>query len=171
MILCPIKKLNFCTIKKYFSKATILYAIFDRLGLQAYNLGYKTESAILLSLFADCDLPDRQQLFADLGIQVFYNSLKDAQKEFDTVSKQKSDEVTLQDNESEAATQILNEIFPPLTSLVAMVQLYSQMEPETYSESYNQIVTCTTEINTVARARKTRRQNSNDATNTTPPVN
>jgi hypothetical protein len=144
-------------------KAAKLYAVIDKYGAQTYALGYKAESATLLALFTEFDRPENQQLISDLGILAFYNSLKESENAFISVSNQKSDEKTVQTNESEAATDILPEIFPALTNLVSMLQLYSQLEPATYGDIYKQVVTSITEINTVARARKTRKQNISEA--------
>lgn len=145
------------------SKASVLYSTIDKLGVQAYQLGYKAETAVLISLFADFDQDSKTQLLTDLEVLPFYESLKTAQAAFVVASTQKSDEKTLRTAETEAATDILNEIFPALTSQVAMIQLYSQEEPEIYSDSYNQILTSIIEINTTARARQTRKQNEADA--------
>ncbi|HBL77592.1 MAG: hypothetical protein A2W90_03235 [Bacteroidetes bacterium GWF2_42_66] len=139
-------------------KANPLYTIIDKYGAQAYRLGYKAETAMLLSLFDEFNLPENQQRLTDLGILAFYQSLKTAQESFDLISKQKSDEKTTLDNESEAVSSVVQEMFPALINLVAWLQLYSQLNPETYGEIYNQIVTYVTEINTVARARRTRKK-------------
>jgi len=141
------------------SKAAKLYAIIEKYGTQIYKLGYTAESATLLSLFVEFDRPVNQQLLSDLGILIFYSSLKGSESAFVSVSRQKSDEKTTITNDSEAATSIVNELLPSLTNMVAMLQLYSQLEPVTYSEKYKQVVTHITEINTVARARKTRKKN------------
>jgi hypothetical protein len=146
-------------IEEVNSSAAKLYATLDKLGLQAYQLGYKAETAVLISLFADFDLADRTQLLADIGALPFYKSLKNAQAAFDTASSQKSDEKTVLTSETEAATSIMAEMIPALTSLVSLVQLYTQTDAETYGESFNQIVTCITETNATARARKTRKEN------------
>jgi len=144
------------------AKGTKLYSIIEKLGTNVYRLGYKAESAILLSLFVEFDKPENQQLLAELGILPYYNSLKEAQASFDSVSSQKSDEKTLQSNESEAATMVLVEMIPALTSLVAMLQLYSELEGGIYTDMFNRVVTAITEINTTARARKTRKQNQKE---------
>ena len=150
-------------IEEVSSKAAKLYAIFDKYGTQIYKLGYKAESAILLSLQKEFDQPENQQLLSELGVIMFYESLKAAEENFSSVNKQKSDEKTAQTTESEAATEILKEMFPILTNLVAMLQLDSQFDPKTYGAAYNQVITDITEINAVARARRTRKQNNNDA--------
>jgi len=154
--------ISYSRIEELAKKAGKLYSIVEKLGTNAYRLGYKAESAILLSLFVEFDKPENQQLLAELGIIQYYNSLKESQATFESVSSQKSEEQTLQNNESEAATLILGEMVPAFTGLVAMLQLYSQLEPETYSDMFNRVVTCITETNTVARARKTRKQNQKE---------
>lgn len=141
------------------AKGAKLYAIIEKLGKNLYSLGYKAESALLLSLFVEFDKPENQQLLADLGILPYYVSLKEAQAAFETVSSQKSEEQTLQNSDSEAATMVMVEMMPAFTSLVAMLQLYADLEPAIYGDAYNRVVTCITETNTVARSRKTRKQN------------
>ena len=45
---------------------------------------------------------------------------------------------------------------------MALVQLNNQYDPVTYGDIYNQLVTYINEINTAARAQKTRKQNNNE---------
>ena len=144
------------------SKAAKLYAIIDKYGSQIYKLGYKAESATLLSLFREFEQSENQQLLSDLGVIAFYGSLKAAEDKFVSVSQQKSEEKTVQTNESEAATTVLKELLAELTKLVSMLQLYSQFDSDNYGTAYNQVITYITEINAVARARKTRKQNNKD---------
>jgi len=148
------------------AKASKLNTTIERVGKNLYSLGYKAESARLLTLFVEFDKPDNQLLLADLGIIQYYNSLKVSQEAFELVSSQKSEEQTLKDNDSEAATLVMGEMIPAFTSLVAMLQLYAELEPATYSEMYNRVVTFISETNTVARARKTRKHNKPEATPT-----
>jgi hypothetical protein len=146
------------------TNAAKLYAIIDKYGAQIYKLGYKAETAMLISLFNEFDLAVNQKLLTGLNIGMFYESLKAAQIAFDAVSQQRSEEINVKTNESEAATQILEEMFPALISLVAMIQLYYQLEPAKYGTIYNQLNTYITEVNTTARARKTRKQKSGNTT-------
>lgn len=145
-------------------KAVKLYAVIEKYGVQIYSLGYKAESATLLALFTELDKPENQQLLMELGLQIYYNSLKDAEIAFNSISIQKSDEKTIISNESEAATTVLQELLPSLTGLVSMLQLYSQLEPAIYDETFKKVVTYIIEINTVARARKTRKQTESTTT-------
>lgn len=142
-------------------KAAKPYAIIAKYSGKAYRMGYKEETANLISLFSEFDLPANNTLLKDLGILPFYESLKTAQIAFDTVSKQKSDQKTDQTSDSEAATYILTELTPAMTNVMAMIELNNQLEPEAYGEIYNQLVTYINEINAAARARKTRKQNGN----------
>ena len=144
------------------AKASRLYTIIDKYGTQLYKLGYQAETAMLISLFADFDQTENRLLLADLGILPFYDSLKAAQEAFNLISEQKAEELTEYKNESEAATEILPELFPALTSLVAIIQLYYHLDPPKYGVIYNQMVTYITETNTVARQRKSRRENSDE---------
>jgi len=64
----------------------------------------------------------------------------------------------------------LEELIAAMENLLAMIQLNNQIEKETYGEIYNQLVTYINEINTTARARKTRKQNSNDQEQKSDPV-
>jgi hypothetical protein len=151
--------ISVCLIPEMAEKATKLNSIIEKIGTNLFRLSYKTESALLLTLFVEFDKPENQQLLADLGILQYYQSLKDAQAAFESLSTQKSEEKTLQNNDSEAATMVVVEMIPAFTSLVAMLQLYAELEPDTYGEVYGLVVTLITETNTVARARKTRKQN------------
>lgn len=148
-------------IEETSKKAVKLHAVIAKYGGKAYSMGYKEETANLISLFLDIDLPVNQALLTDLGVLPFYESLKAAHVAFDTVCKQKSDQKTEQTNDSEAATDVLTELIPAMSNLMAMIELNNQLEPETYGEVYNQLVTYINEINAAARARKTRKQNIN----------
>lgn len=139
-------------------KAIKIYAIIEKHGVKIYRLGYQSETASLLALFTELDKPENQQLLTDLGLLIYYKSLKDAEIAFNSISVQKSDEKTTISDESEAATIVLQELLPALTSLVAMLQLYSELEPDPWENVYKKVVTYITETNTVARARKTRKQ-------------
>jgi len=152
-------------------KAANLYAILDKYGTQAYRLNYKAETAMFISLFAEFDLPVNQKLLADLNIAIYYESLIAAQKEFDVVSGQKLQEKAAYANETEAATQILEELFPALINLVAMIQLNCQLEPVKYGTICNQMVTyvtdlsAITDVSAIARSRQTRKQSSDNKMN------
>jgi len=149
-------------IEEIASKAALLYEIIDKYGTQLHRLNYKGETAMLISLFNVFDLPANQKILTDLNLLSFYDSLKTAQKEFERVSELKSQEKTVYTNESEAATQILQELFPVLTSLVALIQLNNEFEPAKYGAIYHQVVTFISDTNQVARARKTRKENIGD---------
>ena len=150
--------ISLCLIPELAEKATKLNSIIEKIGANIFRLSYKTESALLLTLFVEFDKPENQQLLADLGILQYYQSLKAAQSAFDSLSALKSDEKTLQNN-AEAATLVVVEMIPALTSLVSMLQLYAELEGGIYADTFSRVVTCINETNTVARARKTRKQN------------
>jgi hypothetical protein len=154
-------------IDEFANQGNKLYSIIEKLGPDAYRLGYKAESAILLTLFGEFDKPENQGYLNNLGIIAYYNSLKDAQTFFDNVSSKKSDEKTLQSGDTEPATLILEEMLPSFTGFVSLLQLYAELEPDIYSDIFNKVITYITETNTVARARKTRRQgNTGEETKT-----
>lgn len=158
-------------IDSYSSKAEILYAIVIKHCDKIYAMGYKKKTSSLISLFSELDLPANQTLLADLGLVVFYNSLKAAQTAFETKSKQKSEEKAVKTTDSEPATDILVELLKALTDLLAQIQIDNQLDHPTYGTIYSQLVTFINEVNTTARARKTRKQNgSSDDKPDTPPV-
>ena len=144
------------------AKALKLYAIFEKYGAAGYKTGYKKGTTILISLISEFDMPANQILVNELNLLPYYESLKTAHEIFDSVSKQKSDEKTTLAADSEPATAILEELIASMEDLLAMIQLNNQIDKETYGEIYNQLVTYINEINTSARARKTRKQNSNE---------
>ncbi len=145
------------------AKASKLYAIFEKHGATADKPGYKKVTAMLISLILEFDLPANQDLLRELNLLPFYESLKTAHQIFDSVSKQKSDEKAIRIADSEPAIAILEELIKAMEDLLAMIQLNYQIDKATYGEIYNQLVTYINEINTTARARKTRKQNSNEA--------
>ena len=147
---------------EYNIKASKLYAIIDKYGTQLYKFGYQAESAMLTSLFVDFDLTENRLILTDLNIVPFYESLETAQKDFNLASDQKASEVTDRTTNTEAANDVLELLFPELTSLVAIIQLYYHLDPPKYGMIYNQMVTYITETNTVARQRKSRRENSDE---------
>ncbi len=144
---------------EYNIKASKLYAIIDKYGTQLYKFGYQAETAMLTSLFADFDQTENRLILTDLNIIPFYEALRVAQNDFNVISEQKAEEQTDHDTNSEAATAIIQVLFPELTSLVAMISLYYHLDPPKYGLIYNQMVTYITETNTVARQRKSRREN------------
>ena len=144
------------------AKALKLYAIFEKHGATADKAGYKKATAMLISLISEFDLPANQVLLKELNLLPFYESLKTAHQIFDSVSKQKSDEKAIVAADSEPATAILEELITAMEDLLAMIQLNNQIDKATYGEIYNQLVTYVNEINTTARARKTRKQNSSE---------
>lgn len=144
------------------AKALKLYAVFEKFGAAGYIQGYKKGTTVLISLVAEFDSPANQALLKELNLLPFYESLKTAHEIFDTVSKQKSDEKAILTADSEPATAILEELITAMTDLLAMIQLNNQIDKKTYGEIYNQLVTYVNEINTTARARKTRKQNNNE---------
>jgi hypothetical protein len=143
-------------------KAAKLYPIIEKYGAKVYKMGYKKETSNMLSLFLDLDLPDNTALLTELGVLPFYESLKTAQTAFDTVSKKKSDQKTEHTTDSEPATDILTELTTAMTNVMAMIELNNQHDPATYGEVYNKLVTYINEINTTARARKTRKHNTTE---------
>ena len=144
------------------AKAFKLYAIFEKYDATANKPGYKKATAILISLIDEFDLPANQDLLKELNLMPFYESLKSAQAIFISTNKKKSDEKTTLASDSEPATPILEELITIMTDLLAIIQINTQLDKATYSETYNQLVTFINEINTSARARKTRKQNSNE---------
>ena len=145
------------------AKAAKLYVIIDKYCSNAYKLGYKAETSVLISLIREFDQEVCQNLLTDLHINFLYESLKSAQAAFDLLSQRKSEEINAKANDTEAATQILEEMYPALTNLVALIQLYNQLEPDKYGPTFNQMISYITEVNSTARARQTRKQKSPDA--------
>ena len=145
------------------ARATILYLIINKYSTHIYNLGYKAETSVLISLFKEFDQEINQKLLSDLNLNSLYESLKNAQAAFDLVSQRKSEEINTKTNDSEAATEILEEMYPALINLVALIQLYNQLEPEKYGIVFNQMNSFITEVNSIARARQTRKHKSPEA--------
>ncbi len=148
--------LSLSLIEEKAAPAAELYSIIDKLGVSLHRMGYKAESALLQSLFKAYDKQAAQQDLTDLGLLPYYESLKTANKAFEEASEQRIDEQTTRATENEAASDVVEEMIPAMTNLTAYMQLYSELEPGTYGDIYNQMVTVITNINTTARARKTR---------------
>lgn len=142
-------------------KAAKLYAILDKFGIHTYRLGYKAETTVLISLFSYLDLAGNQKLLGELGILHFYDSLKEAHKAFIKAGKQKSLVKPKLFNESDPVAHILEELLSVLTNLVALIQLNTQLNPELYESTYNQLVSYITGINAIARTRKKDSLNQN----------
>lgn len=139
--------------------ATQLYAVIEKIGTRLYDLGYKAESSLLLTLFEAFDQPNSQVNLTKLNLTNDYQALKTAEEEFMIIADEFLAEQTLRTTEGEAASDIIDELVPALTNLVACMQLYGELEPETYAAPYNQMVTIINEVNATARARKTRKKN------------
>ena len=138
------------------SHASALYTVINRYGSMLYALNYKAESAMLTSLFNELDQPENQTHLSSLSILYLHESLKEAHQIFDEISRQRSEEINVHNNESEAATDILHELLPALINLVSLIQLYYHLEPGKYETLFNQMISFITEVNTLARARQTR---------------
>jgi len=152
------------------AKALKLYAIFEEYGAAGYQPGYKKGTTILISLISEFDSPDNQALLKELNLIPYYESLKSAHEIFDSVNKDKSDEKTILAANSEPANAILEELITAMTDLLGMIQLNNQLDKAAYGEIYNQLVTYINEINTTARARKTRKQNNSETEQKLEPV-
>lgn len=140
-------------------QAAPLYAVLENLGLSLYKDGYKKETAILASLFAEFDKDEHQARLTTLGLLPYYTSLKDAETAFKEVSKQRVEEKTTRAAESEPLTEILDEMLPAMTNMEGYMQLYSQLDPDTYANAYNEMVTVISEVNASARALRTIKEN------------
>ena len=153
------------------AKALKLYAIFEKFGALGYKPGYKKGTAILISLISEFDSPVNQSLFQELNLLPYYKSLKSAHEIFNSVNKKKTDEKTTLAADSEPATAVLEELISAMTDLLGMIQLNYQLDNAAYGEIYHQLVTYINEINTTARARKTRKQNNSETEQKLEPVN
>ena len=143
-------------------KALKLSAIVDKYCADAYQLGYKAETSMLISFIYEFDLPANQALLADLHIIPMFESLKVAQTTYDEVSQKRSEEINKRINETETATQIQEEIIPTLISLSSVIQLYYHLDPAKYGHMYNQMITFIMEVNSSARSRQGRKQHSGE---------
>ena len=136
-----------------------LYALIEKYGTQLYTSGYQAESSLLKSMFAEFDKPDNQDKLVTLNIIQFYDALKTAEAEFLAISSLKTEEKSTTKQEQEAATNVSPEVILALTKLVALLQVYAEVEPTVYGTAYQNIATFIAEITATARARKTRKGN------------
>lgn len=153
-------------------KASKLCEIINKYCAEAYLPGYKAETSMLISFIYEFDLPDNLALLADLHILTQYESLKGAQIAYDEVSQKRSEAINKRVNESESESQIQEEILLALTSLISTIQLYYQLDPAKYGDTYNRMISSITEVNSNARSRQVRRQYSEDnkVFNKVPPI-
>lgn len=141
------------------TSATQLYTIIEKVGTRLYDRGYKVESSLLEALFDAFDAPGAQAQLSTLNLLSDYQALKTSENEFLTLDSQFQEEKTSREINGEAASDIVDEMVPELNKLVAYMQLYSELEAETYAGAFNQMVTIINEVNATARARKTRNEN------------
>jgi hypothetical protein len=142
--------------------AVPLYALIEKYGTQLYTLGYQAESSLLKSMFADFDKPENQQRMASLNILPYYEALKTAETEFIAINSLKTEEKSASKQDQEAATDVAPEVILAMTKLVALLQVYAEVEPAIYGTSFNNVATFIAELTTAARARKTRKGNNGD---------
>ncbi len=136
-----------------------LYAEFDKLGTSLYRLGYQVQSSLLNALFEAFDKAEAQQQLATLGLIDDYEALKSAENTFLAARKRRVAEQTSRSVENEPATEIAEELLPELSKMVTYVQLYAELEPETYEAAFQEMVTIINEVNRTARSRRTRQEN------------
>jgi len=144
------------------SKALSVYKVLEKYGLDLQRAGYKTETALLISLFEDLDKANYQQDMTDLGILSYYESLKSAQEAFDRLHKQSAEMKTESDKTSRSASEIKLDYIPALQKLTALLRLYAELDSETYEDYFDRMVTYFKEVNATARARQTRKANGKE---------
>jgi hypothetical protein len=157
-----VQGLSLSLIDEVATLAVPLYALIEKYGTQLYSLGYQAESSLLKSMFADFDKPENQEKLVTLNIIQFYDALKTAEAEFIAISSLKTEEKSATKQDQEAAGDVAPEVISDLTKLVALLQVYAEVETTIYGTAYQNIATFIAETTATARARKTRKGNNGD---------
>lgn len=135
-------------------KAEKLYAIINKFCPEAYQLGFKAEPKVVSSLIRELDLEPNLQFFIDLNILHFYDPIKSAMKEFEWANRQATEIEHRIKSNAEMGTADLEVLCQPLISLVAIIQLYYQLDPPKYGVIYNQMINYIDEVNALAMKRQ-----------------
>ncbi len=141
------------------TNGVMVYEVIEKYGIDLYRVGYKAETGLLISVFGELDKTKNQAAMTELGLLPYYESLKTAQTEFDSLHKQ-SDALKAEASKNKRpASTIKKEYTPELEKLLSLYQLYAELDAENYAESYAQLVEYIKEVNATARARQTRKEN------------
>lgn len=135
----------------------LVFPVIDKTGLRTIRYGYAEKSSRLAALFTKLDEPDYQGALATLNATAVYTKLKAAESEFLRVYELRV---------NEEATDIgfrLRDVrlrtTPRLTTLLGLLEILVELEPEAYGTLVEKINVITTEAMAVARARRTRIEN------------
>ena len=140
-----------------------IWPIFEAVGTQIYRLGYVEQSGKLEALFEKLDQPENQAYLITMRAEDYYAELREAHQEFLVLSGEKrSEDELLQYPTLDAAKSAA---VPHVNAFLSIVSVLWEVSPAEEKELYKSLIDklniIITDIMTVARARKTRKENRN----------
>ncbi|MFY0687572.1 MAG: hypothetical protein JXQ90_10435 [Cyclobacteriaceae bacterium] len=131
-----------------------VWPVIEKAGTRLYSLGYTDQSGKLEAMFAELDKTGQQASITQLNAQGIYEELKAAQEEFAILYQERLE----LDNQHDYPTlkEARRAIVPHVNSLINALDVLSETEPDTYGGLINKINVITKQVNTSARARRSR---------------
>lgn len=134
-----------------------VFAVIEKAGLRIYRYGYTEKSGRLAALFEELDQPEFQSAIAILKADELYNELKAAEDAFLAVYGERLREETTQN--SITLEDARRKAVPHVNIFLGVLSTLEEFEPEVYEALSAKINAITSEIMTIARARRTRNGN------------
>ena len=142
-----------------------IWAILEAVGTQLYRLGYVEQTAKLEALFSELDKPENQAYLLTLRADDYYAELKESQEDFLTLSGEKRTEDELQQYPSLDTSK--STAVPHVNAFLSIVGVMQEVSEGDEKEQFNSLIDklniIIADIMTVARARKTRKENQNSS--------
>ena len=137
----------------------LVWPVIEQAGTRLYRLGYKRKAGLLLSMFAELDKAPYQAALAALKAREVYFELKNAQADVERVYQQKvkHDQKLQAPTVTETKAPVIQHLYVLLGALGVLVRA----EPEVYEPVIKRFNRITGHFMAVARARKTRKEQSN----------
>ena len=133
----------------------LVWPTLESADLRLYRLGYTEKSGRLAALFEILDQAPYQDALGLLKTLELYDELKAAEASFQTVYEQRVDEDSNREVSVEEARRVA---VPHVNIFLGVLSTLEVFEPDVYDALAVRINSITSEIMTIARARKTRNE-------------
>lgn len=140
---------------------SIIWPIFESIGLQIYRLGYVEQSGKMDALIAELDKEENQIHLQTLNVIDAYNELKEAQQEFDSLTNER-ESVDIENQYptvDEAKSMAVPHVNYLLSSINTLSETAEGTEVKPVADLIDKLNVITSDIMATARARKTRKDN------------
>jgi hypothetical protein len=135
-----------------------LLALIEARGARLYSYGYTEETAQLNGLLDDFQSPKAEAATAVIGAAFWVTTLAQAQRDFESLYRQKVETEATQDLPRIQASR--DELTRNLSRLLVYIETNLELNPEKYQPVAEKIDEVIVDVMTIARTRKTK-QNEN----------